>query len=223
MGAAFSTDFIRQPGAMSSSLANQSHEPELPRDVETADVELQAVEGDDDRALVEVKGDKSSETSEVSRVDLTEFSLNRSGSLVEVKGDKSSETTEESRMDLTEFSLNRSGSTDSVYGTPASSVSGDSDPPSPPLFHSVGHVKRGRRSTVQATPQQRQAVAVPVHQQQQEERVQLRSAQKLRLRRSCRLLERNHNKARVTSPRNQRKRRSARIQRQLEAICNRKC
>jgi hypothetical protein len=72
----------------------------------------------------------------------------------------------------------RSGSTDSVSGSPASSVSGD-DTPSPHLLHAVGQVRTGRRSTVQATPRQRPAVAISVHQQQEKECVQLRSAQKV--------------------------------------------
>jgi hypothetical protein len=38
-------------------LGNQSHEPDLPRNVETADVGLRAVEGDDDWVLVEINGE----------------------------------------------------------------------------------------------------------------------------------------------------------------------
>jgi hypothetical protein len=40
-------------------LGNQSHEPDLPRDVETADIGLRAVESDDDWVLVEVNGEYS--------------------------------------------------------------------------------------------------------------------------------------------------------------------
>jgi hypothetical protein len=37
-------------------LGNQSHEPDLPPDAETADAGLRAVEGDDDWVLVERAG-----------------------------------------------------------------------------------------------------------------------------------------------------------------------
>jgi hypothetical protein len=224
---------IRQPGIMFSSLVsyllgNQSHEPDLPRDVETADG-LRAVEGDDDWVLDEVNGDNSSETLEESREDLPELELViitvphsfSSETLEESREDLpelelviipvphsfSSETLEESREDLPELELViilvphsfSSGSADSVSASPASSVSGDSDP-----FHAVGHVRRI----------------------QEKECVQLRSAQKLRQRRSCQLLKRNHldrnNKAREINSRNQCKRRSDRMQRHSGAICNRK-
>jgi hypothetical protein len=210
----------------SYQLGNQSHEPDLPRDVETADVGLRAIEGDDDWALVEVKGDNSPETSEESREDLSELEL----VINTILHYFSSETSEESTEDLPEIELVISTnvhyfSSDTSVSAP--SVSGDNDPPRLHLFQAVWLVRRGRRSTVHATPQQRQAVALPVHLQREKECVQLRSAQKLRQRRSAQLLKRNHldrnNKAREINSRNQRKRRSDRMQHHSGAICNRKC
>ncbi|XP_023710992.1 tumor protein p53-inducible nuclear protein 1 isoform X2 [Cryptotermes secundus] len=121
----------------------------------------------------------------------------------------------------------RSGSTGTAPGSPASSLSGDeADPPRPHLVEAEEHVTAQRHSRVQATPRQRQTVFLE-QQQHEKQCLQIRSAQKLRQRRSCQLLKRNHldrsNKAREINSRNKCQRRSDRMQRHSGANNNRKC
>ncbi|XP_069674422.1 tumor protein p53-inducible nuclear protein 1 isoform X2 [Periplaneta americana] len=109
----------------------------------------------------------------------------------------------------------RSGSTGTMPDSPTSSLSDeDSDPPC-----LTEHV-------VQTLPRQRQAV-YSLHQQQEKQCLQIRSAQKLRQRRACQLLKRNHlersNKAREINSRNKCQRRSDHMQRHSGANNNRKC
>ncbi|KDR14245.1 tumor protein p53-inducible nuclear protein 2 [Zootermopsis nevadensis] len=120
----------------------------------------------------------------------------------------------------------RSGSTGTAPNSPASSLSGEEADPPRPEPAEAEHVIEQTHSTAQATPRQRHAI-YSLHKQQERECLPIRSAQKLRQRRACQLLKRNHldrsNKAREINSRNKCQRRSDHMQHHSGANNNRKC